>query len=258
MACVRCGGTVAPDGYCWDCGHAQPLHRARLEISIDGAGAVTDRGLRRGVNADAMALTTAGPWTIGVVTDGISMTPRPERAAQVAAACGAERLAARLTAGALPEEALEDAAVRAGAAVAALNGPGCTYVAGIAGPAGIWATGVGDSRAYWLPSSGPGMALTDDDTGALDTISAWLGAGAPPPRPQVHSHRPHVPGTLLLCTDGLWRYLPSADDLRVRLRGPAPLDDARTLVGHALAAGGRDNITALVIAAISSPPTAGT
>ncbi|MEW2352458.1 protein phosphatase 2C domain-containing protein [Spirillospora sp. NPDC029432] len=250
-ACVQCSGTVAPDGHCWDCGTAQPAFRARFEASVRGAAGVSDRGLRRGVNADAMALVAAGPWTVGVVCDGVSMSPRADRAAQVAAGTGAAALCDLLRAGAVPETALADAAVRAGRAVAALApsvnaAPACTYVAGIAGPDGVWACWVGDSRAYWLPDEGPGTALTEDDTGEHEALAAWLGADAGEPEPRVRSHRPRTPGTLLLCTDGLWRYLPGAGSLRAALPSP-DLDGARSLVAYALDAGGHDNVTALVI-----------
>ena len=97
--CVTCGGTVAPDGHCWDCGAPQPAFRSHLERAAPGPAAVTDRA-RRTLNADAMALAASGPWTIGVVCDGVSMSPRADRAAQVAAATAATVLAARLPAGA--------------------------------------------------------------------------------------------------------------------------------------------------------------
>jgi PPM family protein phosphatase len=260
-ACVLCGGTVAPDGYCWDCGKAQPAFRSHLEITTDsGAAAVSDRGRRPGVNADAMALTTVGTWTIGVVCDGVSIAPRPERAAQVAAETGAAALVAGLQAGVLPEAAHLAAALRAGRAVTALAAsiraaPACTYVAGIAGPDGIWACWVGDSRAYWLPDEGLGMALTEDDIAQHEVLAAWLGADADEPTPRIRSYRPPTPGRLLLCTDGLWRYLPDAESLRARLAGRARtsslggglVEEARSLVSYALHAGGRDNVTALLI-----------
>ncbi|MGW2632149.1 PP2C family protein-serine/threonine phosphatase [Streptomyces chattanoogensis] len=266
--CAECGGTVAPDGHCWECGAAQPAFRAHEEITTDdGAAAISDRGTRRGINADAMALTRTGRWTIGIVCDGVSMSPRSDRAAQLAAEVGMTTLVARLSAGAVPECALEEAAVRAGRAVAALAAsvdaaPACTYVAGIAGPEGIWSASIGDSRAYWLPDEGPGTALTEDDAGALEALTAWLGADADAPAPHIRSYRPRVAGRLLLCTDGLWRYLPDAEDLRTVLtRRQAPLthpqyalraaggqlEDVRKLVGYALDAGGHDNITALLI-----------
>ncbi|MFE3146900.1 hypothetical protein ACFXJ6_09570 [Streptomyces sp. NPDC059218] len=104
--CVLCGGTVAPDGYCWDCGGAQPSFRSRVEITTgSGAAGVSDRGRHRGVNADAMALATVGAWTAAVVCDGVSMSPRSERAARVAAEVGLNVLVAGLREGVLPEEA---------------------------------------------------------------------------------------------------------------------------------------------------------
>ncbi|MER6001554.1 protein phosphatase 2C domain-containing protein [Nonomuraea angiospora] len=140
------------------------------------------------VNADAMALAGDGTWKVGVVCDGVSMSPRSERAARIAADTGASILAARLRAGALPETALADAATRAGRAVAALAesahaAPASTYVAGIAGQGGIWACWIGDSRASWLPDEGAGMALTEDaralvgralDAGGHDNVTAVL------------------------------------------------------------------------------------
>ncbi|PZG08969.1 PP2C family protein-serine/threonine phosphatase [Nonomuraea aridisoli] len=222
--CVACGGAaVAPDGRCWDCGASQPAFRAHIEFTADGgAAAVSDRGPWRGVNADAIALTRAGVWTVGVVCDGVSMSPRPERAAQVAAETGAAATAVRPEAGALPETALTEGAIRAGRAVAALaasphTAPACTYVAGVAGPDGVWACWAGDSRAYWLPDDGVAMLLTEDDTGGHEALSSWLGADAGDLQPRVRSYRPRGPGLLLLCTDGLWRCFPSPASLRTRL-----------------------------------------
>lgn len=250
---------MAPDGHCWDCGAAQPGFGSRVELSAGGAAGVSDRGKRREVNADAMAVATAGVWTVGVVCDGVSMSPRADRAARIAAEVASAALASALLAGAVPEVALEEAARRAGRAVAALavspdEAPACTFVAGVTGPGGLWCAWIGDSRAYWLPDEGLAIALTDDDTGELDALTGWLGAGSGEPEPRVRSSRPAVPGSLLLCTDGLWRYLPTADALRARLArtaasaaGDTPLDGARALVRHALDSGGHDNVTALLL-----------
>ncbi|MFC8829046.1 PP2C family protein-serine/threonine phosphatase [Streptomyces sp. NPDC057137] len=256
-----CAGTVAPDGHCWDCGAAQPAYRSHLETTLGTVAAgVSDRGRRRGLNADAMALTGTGDWTIGVVCDGVSMSPRAERAAQVATVVAAARLEEVLREGALPETALEDAAARAGHAVSALaasvsEAPACTYVAGVAGPEGVWCAWIGDSRAYWLPDEGTCIALTEDDSGQHDALTAWLGADAGEPAARTRSYRPPGPGRLLLCTDGLTRYLSDLDALRAvlaRNRHSTPfghnlLEDARTLIGYAMDAGGQDNITALLI-----------
>ncbi|WP_198153995.1 PP2C family protein-serine/threonine phosphatase [Catenuloplanes japonicus] len=194
MACFACGGTVAPDGNCWDCGRAQPAYRARIELSGPrGATAVSDRGLRRGINADAVTLTGAGPWTVAVVCDGVSMTARSERAAQVAADTATAVIIARLDAGDLPEDALTTATVRAGRAVAALaESPACTLVAAVAGPDGIFVAWVGDSRAYWIPGTGTPIPLTVDDADALGVMTAWLGGGMNDTTPQIRSLRPRA------------------------------------------------------------------
>lgn len=153
-ACERCGGTVAPDGHCWDCGVAQPGFRSRVEVTAGGAAGVTDRGRRREVNADAMAVATAGAWTIGVVCDGVSMSPRSERAARLAADVASGVLASALLAGTVPEVALEDATRRAGRAVAALavspdEAPACTPRA--AGRP--WTARVRWSVTRWTPAA---------------------------------------------------------------------------------------------------------
>ncbi|MGW2691636.1 PP2C family protein-serine/threonine phosphatase [Streptomyces sp. NPDC001296] len=259
--CVGCGGAVAPDGVCWHCGLAQPAFRAHVEITVgaDAAG-VSDRGHRREVNADALALAATGLWTVGVVCDGVSLSPRPERAARVAVKAAAAALIARLREGQLPEVALAEAAGRAGRAVSALaavrdGAPACTFVAGVAGPEGIWSAWIGDSRAYWLPGEGPGLLMSEDDTGDHDALTAWLGADAGPVTARVRAHRPRVPGRLLLCTDGLWRHLPDAAGLLRLLgrQGRNVLADARALVSRALDAGGEDNVTAAVIRVVPAP-----
>ncbi|MFG3527818.1 PP2C family protein-serine/threonine phosphatase [Streptomyces sp. NPDC047917] len=235
-----------------------------MEITAGGGAAgVSDRGRHRGVNADAMALATVGGWTAAVVCDGVSMSPRSERAARVAAGVGLNVLVAGLREGALPEYALADAAVRAGRAVVGLAesvaaAPACTFVAGVAGPEGVWSAWIGDSRAYWLPDQGPGRALTEDDTGEHGALSAWLGADAGDPAPRVRSYRPSVPGRLLLCTDGLWRYLSGAAALREvlgrRPAGGGVPEEARSLVGYALEAGGHDNVTVVLVPVVPGPP----
>lgn len=144
--------------------------------------------------------------------------------------------------------------------------------AGEAG-AGAAEAGTGD-----MAELGPSRRLTEDDSWAAfmvaegslteaeaeahpnaHVITAWLGVDAGEVRPHVATFRPAGPGTLLVCSDGLWNYFPAAGDLAALLAGgpggagtgpdPAdgPLGAARTLVRHALDAGGRDNITVAVI-----------
>ena len=68
----------------------------------------------------------------------------------------------------------------------------------------------------------------------------------------MQSLRPAHAGHLVLCTDGLWNYLPSAGDLEHAMTNApgdgSPAATARSLVRHALASGGHDNVTVAVAA----------
>lgn len=160
--------------------------------------------------------------------------------------------------------------------------PSCTLVCAVVscppaepgggGGAVITVGWVGDSRAYWLASAGdgaePSRLLTADHSWAADMIRAglrdpeaaladrrahaitrWLGHDGEP-EPDVLSWRPTGPGALLLCTDGLWNYLPDADDLASVITagaGASPFQLAREFTALALTAGGRDNVTTCLI-----------
>jgi serine/threonine protein phosphatase PrpC len=66
----------------------------------------------------------------------------------------------------------------------------------------------------------------------------------------VERFTPPGAGALLICSDGLWNYLPEAADLSLLALPKAltdPLDAARDMVKFAIDAGGGDNITAVVI-----------
>ncbi|QFG27475.1 serine/threonine protein phosphatase [Actinomadura sp. WMMB 499] len=128
---------------------------------------------------------------------------------------------------------------------------------GEAGPVGLAASRrltEDDSWAAFMVAEG---ALTEAEAEAhpnAHVITAWLGADAGDVAPHVATFRPSGPGTLLVCSDGLWNYFPAARDLRALLPAdPAPdpaadpLGTARTLVRHALDSGGRDNITVAVV-----------
>ena len=128
---------------------------------------------------------------------------------------------------------------------------------------------VGDSRGYWFGRDGPRI-VTNDDTWAshelragrlteaqvasyprAGAITRWLGTGMPSGPPHVVSFRPQGPGRLVICSDGLWRYLPTISTLvsAVADNGPraSAIRTALALTNFALAAGGHDNVTVAVI-----------
>ncbi len=138
------------------------------------------------------------------------------------------------------------------------------------GTAEITVGNVGDSRVYWLPEPpAPAQCLTVDDSVAQELITAgvpadseavqagahtltrWLGADAEPTpwsESSVRTHHHHRPrACCVMCTDGLWNYLPEADDIARFCIGADADAAARALVDYALAAGGHDNITVAVI-----------
>ncbi|MFI6812359.1 protein phosphatase 2C domain-containing protein [Nonomuraea sp. NPDC050328] len=248
-ACTACGAAATDDsGFCPDCGTRLPQGRDHLETELEpgGAAGVTDLGLRRRRNEDAMALGAAGGLTVAVVCDGVATSPRADEAAQAAADLAVERLLADLGGGADAKEATVRACAAAASAVAAMgtveDAPACTYVSAVVAPGEITVGWLGDSRAYWLPEGGPGRLLTTDDVASHGVISSWLGADAEPEDAHVLSFSPDLPGLLLACTDGLWEYLtgdfPAAG---------TPLERARLLLRHALDSGGRDNVTIVLI-----------
>jgi serine/threonine protein phosphatase PrpC len=126
---------------------------------------------------------------------------------------------------------------------------------------------VGDSRAYWLAAEGSRRLTTDDSvaqemvaSGLLNeaeamasvhahVITRWLGADIPDPQAHLIRFEPTGPGVLLVCTDGLWNYLPAAGDLAGRSLPDAvgdPLGVAGALLKFAMDAGGADNITVVL------------
>ncbi len=237
------------------------------------------------VSSAATRYEGAGTATVvAVVCDGVATSDRSERASQAAVdSAVAALIDAVLTTphGPLPTEvaiaAMRGAVGDALAATAALGdpddpdtSPSCTFVSAVVTPAAITVGWVGDSRAYWLAAPdtvGPSRRLTADDTLATELIAAgvpadvanaapqahslskWLGADAGDVQPRIATLRPDGPGLLLLCSDGLWNYLPKPAELAdtvYRTRGALPLVAAQT-VSRALELGGHDNITCVLV-----------
>jgi serine/threonine protein phosphatase PrpC len=262
-----------------------PPSRDHAEVDLGNAAGVSDRGLRHHRNEDAMALasevTPDGPVVVAVVCDGVSSSPRPDEASHIAAQAALPvLLAAVREAGDLIQASR--AAVTAGReSVAWLHEPAhdtpaTTFVSAVAAPGLVTLCWLGDSRAYWLaqPES-ECRQLTRDDSVAGGMVEAglvteaaamasphahvltrWLGGdaadldGDPKRAPHVEQYSPPGAGILLLCSDGLWNYLPGAGDL-AELALPKALNDplsaAVDMVQFAVEAGGGDNITAILI-----------
>ncbi|MGW3186287.1 PP2C family serine/threonine-protein phosphatase [Streptomyces ardesiacus] len=299
--CVACrAGRVDDDGYCENCGHAQPRERDHMEQESGPVAAVSDRGLRHHRNEDAFSvgctvLPDGAPASVAIVCDGVSSATRPDDASLAASRAAGESLLGALPRGTHPQQAMHDAILAAAQAVNALadepatareqaphqNAPACTLVGAVV-TAGLLVVGwVGDSRVYWVPAdrSAPPARLTEDDSWAAQMVAAglmneaeayaderahaitgWLGADAYELEPHTASFKPDRAGVVVVCTDGLWNYAESAQEMAdaVPLDAAArPLHSARVLVGHALDGGGHDNVTVALLPFPAPPQGAG-
>ncbi|MEE1753674.1 PP2C family protein-serine/threonine phosphatase [Streptomyces sp. SP18CS02] len=197
--CVACrAGRVDADGYCENCGHAQPRERDHMEEELEAVAAVSDRGLRHHRNEDSFAVSSTAlpdgsPAVIAIVCDGVSSATRPDEASAAAAAAANESLLGSLPRGTHPQQAMHEAIVTAAEAVNALadddgradpgidghrhqNAPACTLVGAVTAGGLLVVGWIGDSRAYWVPDdrSCPAARLTEDDSWAAQMVAAGL------------------------------------------------------------------------------------
>jgi serine/threonine protein phosphatase PrpC len=291
MNCPACGAAADPDArFCESCGAVIAQAVAAANAPADAAadrreldlspylGAVSDRGRVHAQNEDAVAVISgiSGTSSILVVCDGVSTSQNPALGSGVAAEAAANSLSKSVAAGLDSKEMMWAAVRDAHAAVCDLmpagtegsDRPLTTIVAALV-RADIATIGwAGDSRAYLLSSGG--KLLTRDDSWVNWVVERGdMTAAQAMHAPNAHAITqclgdpdeapdPHVvtialtPGEkLLLCSDGLWNYAPTAAELAAWLAGlpvatPA-IDLCRRLVGSANSAGGRDNITAAVL-----------
>jgi serine/threonine protein phosphatase PrpC len=291
--CARCGShTESHDHFCEACGaqlrpiedEQSPATEAqRHELEDEGVGAVSDRGLRRSRNEDAIEVVGSPARSLAVVCDGVASTMSAHEASGAAARAVLVELEPLLDLGEFPGTEELDAHVarallEARRLVAAVPfdatetgglSPSTTLVAGIVGAGKAAVIHVGDSRAYWLPAEGDdAQLLTVDDTLAEEliaqgvpqdtavahpqahTITRWIGGDAAAIEPAFSIFEVPAPGWLLLCTDGLWGYFETAPELARLAQSSSdwtPIGIARHLVDAAIAAGGQDNISAAIL-----------
>ena len=92
--CRACGGTIAADGYCEQCGEPAANERDHWsERPSAVVGGVCDRGRRHSRNEDAMALGVVGSTAVLVVCDGVSTVPDSDLASLAAARAARDVLA---------------------------------------------------------------------------------------------------------------------------------------------------------------------
>ncbi|MEZ4415224.1 MAG: protein phosphatase 2C domain-containing protein [Gemmatimonadota bacterium] len=244
----------------------------------------THIGLVRGRNEDAFRVGADG--TYGIVADGMGGGPAGDVASRIAADAASTHLAqlrdpltgrqggagsrAALLARAVGEAVREaNAAVRRHVlAEPSFHGMGCTLtIAAVDPETSTFAVGhVGDSRAYRV-SRDAWQRLTQDHTLAQESVDEGrltreaarhhpfghvltrvIGID-PDVDPQVTLGRLEVGDTLLLCTDGLVRVVEEGDIVARAGSGAALATIADSLVDEAVAGGGPDNITLVLMRA---------
>jgi serine/threonine protein phosphatase PrpC len=256
----------------------------RVEQDLGVAALVSDRGSRHERNEDAGEVAVHATGIAAVVCDGVSTTANPDQASAAAAGAaieilrrwlddpggdGADAVRQAVAAG---RRAIEDVpATEPGGYPAA---PSTTMVLAVTTPGSVLLAGIGDSRVYWVGADGNNVRLTVDDSWAEAAIAAgvpeddaylspqahvitrWLGGDAPDDDPAVSSVIVEVEGLLVVCSDGLWNYLPDPDAIGAAVQAAvdpsgvaAPITVARHLVQVALDAGGADNVTVAVLQA---------
>ncbi|OJX96037.1 MAG: hypothetical protein BGO96_07030 [Micrococcales bacterium 73-15] len=208
--CSYCQGTIAPDGYCLECGEREVSSRDRFgERPAAWLAGVSDLGLVHRRNEDALSLAVASgggaaPAGTGVVVvcDGVTTAPHSDVASLAAAQAASGAMWRTIVDGdpRAPRRGLLAAAVQAAHAAAvqavlattppdlpADDAPSCTFVACAAEPGTIVTGWVGDSRAYWLPDDGAPKPLTVDHSWAAEMIAEGMSEAEAMAAPNAHA-----------------------------------------------------------------------
>jgi serine/threonine protein phosphatase PrpC len=267
------------------------LTEPALETPLPGLAELCDPGMKRDHNEDATAIAAGGTgddrWSVLVVCDGVSSSTHAEQASTIASHTTRDALAHFARSGDIHHEGAASAmtsAIRAAhVAVCATRidhgntaPPGTTIVAALVHKRRLTVGWIGDSRAYWVSPSGSEL-LTHDHSWVNETVArgemSEMEAMAAPlahaltrclgplevgdgkigeAEPDIRVRQLPGPGHVVLCTDGLWNYFPSAPDIALLVRsageGANAAVIARVLVNHALARGGGDNVSVAVCA----------
>lgn len=249
----------------------EPKRAPRLRVAHGG---LTDIGLLRAVNEDAFL---AEP-PVFLVADGMG----GHRAGDVAARAALDAFTDLVGQEFVTSGQLDAALARAAADVARLGddvgAPGCTLTGLVLSLQGdlpcLHVVNVGDSRTYHFTRGVFSLVTRDHsevqeliDAGRLtlsqartsarrNVITRALGAGAGPVVPVDRFLLPAQAGDrFVICSDGLSALVSEPVIEAVVHSARPPRQVARELVDRALAAGGTDNVTVLIVDIIDVHPT---
>jgi serine/threonine protein phosphatase PrpC len=233
------------------------------------AAGVTDVGRVRDGNEDDF-IDQSNRLGLVAVADGMG----GHRAGEVASATALEALRAAVASGQPLRDAIEganDAVLEKSVSDQELAGMGTTLTAGMLGSDGYLVVGhVGDSRAY-LVRDGELTQITDDHSLVEEMVR---GGELTREQAEVHPRRSIITRALgidpevevdeypielqsgdriLLCSDGLTTMVRPDEIASILSREHDPRRAAQLLVDAANAAGGEDNITAVIAEAVEIP-----
>ncbi len=262
----------------------QAAAKAAGNLLLDGA-LRCDIGVVRQRNEDSCLLysfdsgghTVLPPFGLYIVADGMGGYDGGDRASKIASRVAAEYLLQRiylplLNADAQPSQVIVEQIMRESvlAAHGAVNpvdysgNGGTTLTIALVMGRRLYLAHVGDSRAYWLVD-GDLQALSRDhslvqrlqDSGRLTAEEAenfqyrniLLRALGQEEELEVDVDTRMLPpfGKLLLCSDGLCGQISDSEISQIMQQPAAPDQIADDLVAAAMAAGGLDNISAIVV-----------
>lgn len=245
-------------------------------------------GLQRDHNEDTLfamqAIFADGnadlPFGIFIVADGMGGHLNGEIASGCAARAMSEYLITKLYTPFLSgrhdsedrgiQEIMEDAVVEAHRSVLRnAPGGGTTLTAALVIGDQVTFSHVGDSRAYFLYPDGRAQVVTQDhslvrrlqDLGQIDEKEAsnhpqrnvlYRALGQSEPfRPDINTlSLPHI-GYMLICSDGLWGSVSDEEMRRIVSEATSPVEGCQQLIEAANAAGGPDNISAILVKYVS-------
>lgn len=247
-------------------------------------GTAQSIGLQRDHNEDTICAMTSIladeitelPFGIFVVADGMGGHLHGEVASGVAARTAMQYLVSHLYLSILgvdPEERMEslqeivESAVMEAHKVVLRKAPGggTTITLGLVLGEQVTLGQVGDSRAYFIYPDGRIQAVTQDhtlvrrliDLGQLTEEQAMIDSRRnvlyralgqlEPFKPDIETKAFPNPGYMLLCSDGLWGVVPQADIFRIVRAAKDPSQACHQLIEAANAAGGPDNISAILV-----------
>jgi PPM family protein phosphatase len=220
------------------------------------AGSVT--GTRYAANFDKVR---ADPGRrLAVVADGMGDGPGSDEAGSIAVEVFTTEAAPDATALRAAVAELQNRIVEAGRARPDLTG--CTLTGFVAGADEAWIVQLGDSRAYRLRDGLLELLTTDHTIAWLGIVHGWFEhdsaearaaryrltryAGHPDaPEPDLLNVSLRPGDRFLLCTDGLTDQVPY-ESIRSALES-RPAGAVKMLLADSLAAGGRDNATAVLV-----------